>query len=283
MSEISQMKSKWVAAAIASVAVVGVDAGLGSAAFAADMQAPAPVYAKAPLVPAAYNWSGFYAGVNAGGAWGDANVNTTETNTNGSARGPNQILFDSAASPTLTPSGLTAGGQAGYNYQLGSWVFGLEIDFDYFRTTASQAGSFPAINLNFNTSNSISSDWLLTARPRFGYALDRSLLYVTGGLAVTRASFNSSFADDFRDTEATSLSKVMTGWAVGGGWEYLVSANWSVKAEYLYADFGSLRTEGQFNRDAFIQPTTATHSVNLRTNIARVGVNYKFGGPELAK
>ena len=183
----------------AALAVVGI----ATAASAADM--PVRNYTKAPAYapPALYNWTGFYAGVNAGGAWSRAGTN-----------------FGDA-------SGFVGGGQIGYNWQaMGSpLVLGLEADFQgtSLKNTASAAGitgeaKVPAFG---------------TVRGRIGYAgWDRWLPYFTGGLAYGNIKATPAFGGDW--------SKSKVGWTVGGGVEYALLANWTTKVEYLYADLGSV-------------------------------------------
>lgn len=267
------MKSHWFGAA-----VVGAVAHLTAVgAFAADLP-PAPVYTKAPPVAAPYSWTGFYVGGNVGGAWGTSDA----TSSIGPGFNPvNAAFLNALDSPTLKPSGFTGGLQAGYNYQAGNVVFGVEADFDYFELSRSFAASapIPIGGGTFNVSSSVKTDWLFTARPRIGYAAGNALVYATGGLAVTNIRYKENFFDTppfpFGDIESSSVSSTRAGWTVGGGVEYALSNQWSAKLEYLYADFGSVSTTGT---DIFIglPYTTFAHNVDLRTNIVRGGINYKL-------
>lgn len=122
------------------------------------------------------------------------------------------------------------------------------------------------------------TDWLFTARPRVGYLMGNALVYGTGGLALTNIRYNENFDDGPPfplDIESSSISRTKAGWTVGGGVEYAIANPWTVKLEYLYADFGSISTTGT---DIFLGApfTTFSHSVTLKTNIVRVGLNYKF-------
>ena len=95
----------------------------------------------------------------------------------------------------------------------------------------------------FTVNSSVSSDWLITLRPRVGFAANNWLVYVTGGLAVANLKSNFSFTDTFAGaTESASISKTKAGWTVGVGTEYALMNGWSVKAEYLYVDLGSENT-----------------------------------------
>ena len=196
-----------------------------------------------------------------------------------------------AASPSLRPSGFTGGGQAGYNWQTGAMVLGVEADIEAFRLRASTIGTFqfpstlpgglggaPSF---FTPASSVSTDWLSTGRGRLGWANDHWLLYATGGVAVTNASVNQTIALQVPFVWNASASSTRVGWTVGAGFEYAMTRNWSVKGEYLYLDFGNLNGVG------VLTPAFAgfvyTNSTHLTANIARVGVNYHFGAPVVAK
>ena len=172
------------------------------AALAADIPRAAPAY-RAPAMVPFYNWTGFYLGINGGGAWG-------RTNWDG---------FGSA-----NTSGGLVGVTLGYNWQaIGSpWVFGLEGDVDWtnIKGTVACAGC--------ETKNR----WLGTVRGRLGYAMDRVLPYFTGGLAVGDIQANRPGFSGASETKA--------GWTLGAGIEAAVAPNWTAKVEYLYVDLGSM-------------------------------------------
>jgi len=253
-----------ISSGLAAVAVAG-------AANAADLSAP--IYKAPPPAPSGYNWTGFYVGLNAGGAWGSSAITTT---LNPTPNPPNNAAVAAADSPTVNSSGFTGGIEAGYNWQLGRFVLGVEADFDYLGLKGSQSGggAFPVGAGTFATSNSVQTSWLFTARPRVGVLFGGLLLYGTGGLAVTDPQFNSAKTDTFAQNEAASFSTTRVGWTIGGGGEYALGNGWSLKAEYLYADFGSVSVAG-------FEPLpgggiTFTHNVPLTTNIVRGGINFKF-------
>ncbi len=250
-----------------------------STAYAADMAVKAPP----PPVAAPFSWTGFYIGGNVGGAWGRDSVSSAECS-------PGAFAIDCAAvsaatSPSLRPSGFTGGGQIGYNWQTGNTVFGLEADFDYMGLRASQGGTFPFPSTLpggpagppttfFSPSTSVSTDWLFTARPRIGWVANNALFYATGGLAVTNQKFNQTLVllPPFVDTSTASTTRA--GWAVGGGVELALNQKWSIKGEYLYADFGSIGSAG------VLTPASPglflTNSAHLTVSIARLGLNYRL-------
>ena len=251
-------------------------------ASAADI--PAPVY-KAQIAVANYNWTGWYVGLNAGGAFGrtDANTSTVFSPTGYFALSSVPAI-GSAGAQRVNSSGLIVGGQVGYNLQTNNIVWGIETDFQYFGLRGSSTGGavYPCcaptaftVNSQFNT------DWLFTARPRVGLAANNWLFYVTGGVALANLKGNFTFTDTFATAnETASVSKVKAGWTVGAGAEYALLNRWSVKAEYLYVDLGSVSTTST-NLTAFTPaiafPTnTFTHSVNLQSHIFRLGLNYKL-------
>ena len=257
------------------------------AATAADM--PARQVYKAAVAPVAYGWTGFYGGFNAGGAWGHSDVTTTTLDppvTYFAGTSTGAIAAAGAQSPKT--SGFTGGVQLGYNWQAGGAVFGIETDFSYFRQRGSSSATalYPCCApTSFTIASQVSTDWLLTLRPRVGFTADNWLFYVTGGLAATHLKADWQFTDTFAAaTESASLSKTKIGWALGAGAEYAVGGGWSLKAEYLYVDFGRESVTSNNLVAGTPRPTqTFTHTADLSSHVARVGVNYKFGGPVVAR
>jgi outer membrane immunogenic protein len=138
----------------------------------------------------------------------------------------------------------------------------------------------------YRMNSSVSSDWLITLRPRVGITAHNWLFYVTGGLAVANVKDRFTFTETFAGgSESASISRTKAGWTVGAGTEYALAMGWSVKAEYLYVDLGRETTSStNFATPMATFPTSVfTHSVDLRSNIVRLGLNYKLGGPVLAR
>jgi outer membrane immunogenic protein len=253
---------------------------------AADMAVRAPAYKAPPLAPM-FSWTGFYIGANAGGGWGRSDPSTTTVfSPVGYFAATSVPAIAAAGAQRINTTGATAGGQIGYNWQINQAVFGLEADFGYFGMKGSSTGGaiYPCCApTSFTINSSVTTDWLFTARPRVGFAANNWLFYVTGGLALTQLKGNFTFADNFATAaESASLSQTKAGWTAGGGVEWAVSGPWSVKLEYLHLDFGSI-SGSSTNLTAFVPPVAFpanvfTHSVNLRSDIVRVGLNYRFGG-----
>jgi outer membrane immunogenic protein len=256
-----------------------------SVASAADMPLKAPPPAPAPV----YSWTGFYIGGNVGGAWGHSNQNSIFSCPGILGSCTYSIPADlaavtTAASGSVQAHGFTGGGQAGYNRQTGAWVYGIETDLDAFHLTGSLAAAahFPAAVSSFAVGTSLDTDWLFTARARLGVLVAPAvLLYATGGVAVTELKLANTFADNFapQTLGASSNNVTKAGWTVGGGAEWMFVPQWSIKAEYLYVDFGSVSTTLATNIAFGVFANSMSTSADLKAQIARVGLNYKIGGP----
>lgn len=271
---------RWAVAPILSLV------GMASA-MAADM----PLKARSAAAAEVFSWTGFYVGGNLGYGWGNGDINGT------AVAPPSSFAIDAAAisstaSPRLKPDGFTGGAQVGYNWQTGGAVFGIEADINAFHLRSGMTGTFPFPSTLpggplgpptafFTTTSSLSTDWLFTGRGRVGWANDHWLLYATGGVAVTNLSVNQSIALLTPYVFNTLASSTRVGWTVGAGFEYVMSSNWSVKGEYQFLDFGDLNSIG------VLTPTIAgwaySNSTHLTANLARIGVNYHFNTPVVAK
>jgi len=248
---------------------------IASPAMAADIPFKAPLQTVVPV----YSWTGVYAGLNAGGAWGDSETHFTPTGI--LVQVPIWITdLTNRGSPRLHPSGFTGGGQIGFNWQTGNWVLGAEADFQCLGlSTSTKTQTFNTAGLDpYFFAASIRTDWLATVRPRIGIAFDRALIYVTGGLAVANQKFSHTLnffcsCGPFLDVNSGTISSTTTGWVVGAGLDYMWTNNWSVRAEYLHVDLGMVDF-ASFN--TINRVVTANHSEDLKVDIARVAINYKF-------
>jgi outer membrane immunogenic protein len=253
------------------------------------------------LAQPAVNWTGMYVGFYAGGVWGrgnsQASTNCPETDAGGGPPGgyyctstdpatsANANAVTSAGSGSASSSKFTGGIQIGHNWQTGNFVYGVEGDFGAFNIRGSQSGSgvYTGAGAAFTVTNSFSTDWLLTARGRIGWAASGWLVYATGGLAMSRVEVANSFSDDSAAggfsgaTGSASASKTKVGWTLGGGLEYAVTRNWSIKGEYIYVDLGSLSALGTVSHPGFVGYTNALGvSTSLTAHIARLGANFRF-------
>jgi outer membrane immunogenic protein len=176
--------------------------------------------------------------------------------------------------------------QAGYNLQAAAFVYGVEADFNSLslKRSAAATGMFPfpfSAHQFWLTENS-KTNWLATVRGRLGVTVVPSmLLYATGGVAFADFKFSSTYNDNAfpGGVGAGSTSGVKTGWTVGGGLEWMLGMNWTLKAEYLYVDLGfhsfAVPT-ANIPAPGLIFSQTMFVDADLRAHIARVGLNYKF-------
>jgi outer membrane immunogenic protein len=256
-----------------------------------------PALAAPP--PPIYNWTGFYVGANVGAAWGRVGSSTT-TDCSGSPPGIPFYYYcgplfpgdatgvNSAGSGTINTTGFTGGVQAGYNWQVSNVVVGLESDFGAFKLQGQRQGSGTLDQswggLPFTINTWANTDWLFTFRGRVGATVRPDLLvYVTGGLAVTRLYTRTSYADNNTLSFPPGVtgnwggSAIRTGYAVGAGAEYALSNAWTVKAEYLYLNFGGSLVHSGIISDSFGAYGQALSTrVDLTAQIARIGVNRRF-------
>jgi outer membrane immunogenic protein len=261
------------------LSIVGVTVLAAVPAMAADLSI-APLY-KAPPPLRVFSWTGCYIGGYAGYAWGHSDYAGTLDPNSAFGNGPPvaQPAYNDNMSGNFKSNGFTGGGTAGCQSQAGFAVFGVEGDAGAFRLRGSNIASVtPPGHVNLTSTTDISASWIATVRGRVGVAFDRSLFYVTGGAAFTNMNFNQVNAYAIGapgSTEFVSLLNNRTGWAAGVGWEYAFYGPWSAKFEYLHVDFGSVT--GTFVVP--VQPVNVFHSVNLKADMVRFGINYRFGGP----
>jgi outer membrane immunogenic protein len=250
-----------------------------TATFAADMPTKETNKPK-------YQWAGCYAGLNLGGGASGTNFYATiDPGTH--LTGGDPTLVGGSGDGGANANGLLVGGQAGCNLQFKDLVVGLEGDFDSFRSTPQLANYTNTLGdgaTPFTISQSLSTNWLGTIRPRIGVAADRNLAYITGGVAFTRVSYTESYVDSLTGSSTSitapgagiaTASKSLVGWVAGGGWEYAFADHWTGRAEYLYASFPSTSAFGVIT-DAAGGINTFHGSTDLVVQIIRAGLNYKF-------
>jgi outer membrane immunogenic protein len=214
---------------------------------------------KAPPVPVAiYDWTGFYIGVAGGGSLG------TSTHID-AATGIGDTLG-------YNVRGGLVGGTLGYNWQVSNFVFGFEGDASW----VGEYGSHPDDGLVGNPAftSFTKETWVATARGRAGYAVDNLLFYGTGGYAA--AGVEAGVKDANTGALLASATSTRSGWTAGGGLEWGFAPNWSAKFEWVYMKFES----AAFNTLAAEGPSS---SVPFDDNVVRAGINYRFGGPVVAR
>jgi outer membrane immunogenic protein len=245
---------------IVLAAAIGSFAGVGWAA-AADLPVKAP-----EIAPIVYNWSGCYLGIEGGGNWGKA------SETDAADLHPAFVGLPLVAPFNL--SGVLAGGTAGCNYQVGTWVFGVEGDLSWTNTNGS-ANDLPPFNTA--STNPVSEKWIDTVRGRVGAAWDRALFYATGGVAFARTDVIKCPIIGCIDD-----SQTRTGWVAGVGVEYALWQSLSLKIEYLHADLGTGR---YIPLIITANGSTDSRDVRFTDDIVRAGLNWRFnwGGPVVAR
>jgi outer membrane immunogenic protein len=278
---------------IAVASVVGLSL-FASASQAADMPVKAP-----PVVAPVFTWAGFYIGAHAGAVHSRTDIDPYT--------GPLFPAFLSGGVPLILVVGINdtlpgardrdtsfiGGGQAGYNWQAGRYVFGVEVDVSgtgIENTAIASNTRFPGTTASqtVTTTYTTEVDWMASFRGRLGYAFDRVLVYATGGAAVAHVDVTASttvthgpavIIPATPQTLIGSDSDTRWGWTVGGGLQWAVTDAWSIGAEYRHTDFrrhaatGALQipdnTGGVF--------ATASPGVRLTTDQVTARVNYKLG------
>lgn len=270
------------------VTLIGFAAGLE--ARAADMPA-----LKAPMRSPAYDWTGFYIGVNGGGSAGRSGTDVVfdaPTRAGG-------VTETAVGSMSQSMVGALGGLQAGYNAQANSFVFGLEADIqatsqkgdallpDSLILPSRCLGPCPPGTPLFTVTTSILDyaqklPWFGTARARVGVTpADRWLVYATGGLAYGEIKTDATVTLPALGSATASSSQTKAGWVAGAGVEAALGGGWTGKVEYLHVDFGNVSS---------ILASTLRHfdgtfiaNSHVTDEILRVGVNYRFGGAVVAK
>jgi outer membrane immunogenic protein len=229
----------------------------GSQAHAADIRAAQPVYKAPEAATPVSNWGGFYAGFHGGYGWGNASIDPLISITGVTTTQP-------FANPN--PSGFVFGGQAGYNWEVGSYlVTGLELDYSAADMTSSE--TIPVGRLTTATL-ATKIDSMASGRARVGFAILPSvLLYGTGGVAWGHTSATETLA---RTAPVAAISQTVFadqfGWVLGAGVETKLVDHFLVRAEYLHYDFG----------DATYAFTPISGSAKVTADVIRGGIGYKF-------
>lgn len=226
-------------------------AATGAAAFIPGaMAADLPAKAPAPVVVPAASWAGFYIGGHVGAAWAQSHNSNAYTAAFGADR--------------TSSTGFIGGGQIGYNWQSGNFVFGLEADGSWLSNKGTY--SDPLI-YNIGAENKV--QWLATIRPRFGLAVGNTMAYVTAGVAFggvkNTVQYNLASPNPF---STVSENKTRVGWAIGGGVEHMWTRNWTVALEGMFVDLG--------NQSASNLNPAKTTRFNTQIVTGRLKVNYKW-------
>jgi outer membrane immunogenic protein len=224
---------------LAATAALAIAASTAHAADLPGRYSPAPAYNALPV----FTWTGFYAGLNAGYGW---NV--------GDSR-----YYDPAFRNGKRSGGFVGGAQAGYNYQFGMFVGGLETDLQY----AAVGNKGASYGTTYYPGDS--DGFFGTIRARAGVAVDRALVYGTGGFAYGDIGGNRGY-----DTLLGyhSGDEINWGWTLGGGVEYAITNNFTAKVEGLYVDLDT--------KDNYTLGGRVNVDRDAEFGVLRAGVNYKF-------
>jgi outer membrane immunogenic protein len=243
--------------------------GMAAPASAADLAAR-PYVKAAPMIPAMYDWSGFYIGINGGGAWSHKCWDTGPFTTG------NLLVIQNPGGREgcHDASGGTVGGQIGYRWQSAAWVFGLEAQGNW----ADLSGTNVSLIFPLATNRSkIDAIGLFTGQ--IGYSWNTFLLYVKGGAAVTSDKYEGYTT--LNGLVYDSTKETRWGGVVGIGGEFAFSPNWSLALEYDHLFMGThdLTFYGTTTPFAF----SRTDSIRQDVDMFTARLNYRFGGPVIAK
>lgn len=225
-------------------AVAVATIGAATSASAADLggMKDGPRYDPGPGYYRPFSWTGFYVGVQTGYVWGNADHGFADTALPGSS----------------DPNGWIGGGHAGYNWQSGRFVFGVEGDIE----GGDVGGSFTRAGSSYGA---VDMSWQGSLRARAGIASDRTLFYMTAGWAFADADFTGqSFATA---GACCGYSKSIDGWTLGAGIEYAVTNNVTLRGEYRYTDFGTVK--GNIG-------SGVSMPVDFDSHALRLGASFKF-------
>lgn len=248
-----------------------------SSAQAADLPFKAAPRAVAPA-PAAYDWSGIYVGAHVGGGWATNDLSDPGLGIVGTVLGVPPVQ-------TTDSSGILGGLQAGWNYQIGRFVIGTEVDFSWADINGTSTSSFTPVLLGpggptFSRALTANTDWTATSTVRLGYAHDRWMFYSKAGAAWAHTNYTSTWTASLPPTGVFTGTgdQTQVGWTVGFGAEWAFWNNVSAKLEYNFMDFGSKTV----TLNGVLGPGTA----NIATSVGLVneqtisevkfGLNYRF-------
>jgi outer membrane immunogenic protein len=274
--------------------------GAGGSALAADMAVKPSLRAVAPAP--SYGWTGFYIGGNGGYGWKDPTVTFTPNDPVSQTVTCGGLFGGTCAPPAFfNVHGPLGGLQGGYNYQVNQyWLLGFETDFDWSNITGTGTADFSILASPSSFQVSETVKWFGTVRARVGYlAASSVLLFATGGFAYGRVDENTALSSPTGSTTdgthsfacvspggagATNCfignsSRTATGFAAGGGGEYALWNNVSLKAEYLYVNLGhgnsvNVVAQAPLGGTAPSSFTAAYSGVDF--HVVRAGINWKF-------
>lgn len=251
-------------------AIGAVALSLSAPATAADLAARPYTKAPAPMVATIYDWSGFYIGINGGGG-------TSHKCWDFVSPGLGVLVGEGCHDAT----GGTVGGQVGYRWQSGTWVFGFEGQGNWADFSGDNISTV-FVGTGLRDRSKIDAFGLITGQ--VGYAWNNVLLYVKGGGAVVSDRYRSY--DVVTGLEFDRASETRWGGTVGAGVEFGFAPNWTVGFEYDHIFLGN-RTIGFSGSGNFLAAplgaATRSERISQDVDIGLIRVNYRWGGPIIAK
>jgi len=244
------------------------------AGFIGGMSSEAALAQSAPAV----DWSGFHLG----GLVGATNSQTEAKTTVGYIK-----YLDATDSRQMARAGNTgmtqwqpsAGLVGGYDHQYGNLLVGIEASANsiYLNDESTVVENFDSAPASrFILRQSVRADWMASLRPRLGWASDNWMSYLTGGLSVTQLKLDTLYVDNaWSGYSKSSDTKIRTGWSLGFGGEYALSGGWALRGEYLYTDFGALKSMSETTSTNNSGGSLA-HKAELETHAVMVGLTYRF-------
>lgn len=233
-------------------------------------------------------WQGWYVGVNIGASWGDTSLHTTASAPPRASQPivipPADVSLINSGSSGSTKTGFVGGIEGGYNWRYGeNWLLGIETDYGALDVNKTNSQDFqstgpvvnpPGVPVTYTLRQRATSGWLWTLRPRVGFVTGPWLVYGTAGVAVGDAKLTVGLSDNRSANDGLSMndSATKTGWTAGVGAGYAIGPQWSVKAEWLYVDLGSVHADA-VSPNGFV---AVDSEAKMRSNLVRVGVDYRF-------
>ncbi|MDE2412992.1 MAG: outer membrane beta-barrel protein, partial [Sphingomonadales bacterium] len=229
--------------------------------------------------------SSAYVGVSAGYGWSTADVTTsTVFDAAGYFASTSVPSINADGVQRIKPKAFNGGIDVGYDYRTSGVVIGLAADISTLDNsrTAIVTTIYPCCApTTYTVAQTVKTKWMTTIRAKLGVDAGPADIYVTGGWAGEKVRYSAQFTDTFATaSESASADKFRSGWVVGGGADIRVGGNWSIQPEFLHSEFGTMTVAGStltaFTPSQSFPTNVFTHTMKLRTDVARVGVHYHF-------
>ena len=229
---------------------------------------------------------GFYVGVSGGYAWSTADVTTsTVYDAAGYFAATSVPAINSSGVQRVKPRAFNGGVNLGYDFNTGGVLFGVVADISSLSNTktATTTAVYPCCSPSaYTISQTVNTKWMTTARAKLGFGIGGgSSVYATGGWAGEKVKYSALFTDTFATAnESATKDSFRSGWVAGGGASFRFGNGWSIDPEFLHAEFGTVTIPGgtitAFTPAISFPTNTFTHTMKLRTDVARINFNYHF-------